>query len=281
MFFFALRHILIEKYLKGDKKRGGKMGKIKWISFLILFYMCLNFNLSATSAVHSNKAYVIIIIDDFGNNMAGTEEILSLPIPITGAVIPGMPYAKEDAKRLYDAGKEIIYHVPLEPIKGKREWLGPKGIVTGMSEEEIRKRLDEASLEIPYAKGMNNHMGSRAMQSETIVKSLMHYAKDHNLYFVDSKTTDTALSQKWSNEAGVAFFERNVFLDNVPEVGKVKERLRETMKVAKEKGVAVAIGHVGPKVGPPTSRALKEMIPIMQEAGIEFITVSEYLKVIK
>ena len=125
--------------------------------------------------VQNQKVYMAIIIDDFGNQMAGTEEIAKLPIPLTGAVIPGMPFAKDDAKKLHDAGKEVILHVPLEPIKGKPNWLGPKGITSGMSSEKIRGVLEESMTEIPYAVGMNNHMGSRAMQSKNVVGlSLIH-----------------------------------------------------------------------------------------------------------
>lgn len=227
------------------------------------------------------KAYVIIIIDDFGNNMAGTETIAELPISLTAAVIPGMPYAKEDATKLYEAGKEIIYHVPLEPKQGKASWLGPKGILAGMGEEKVKEILDSAKEEIPYAKGMNNHMGSRAMENDTTVQALMAYAKANGLYFVDSKTTEPTLSKKWSEALEVPFMERDVFLDNTPDTAYIKERLKETMKIAKEKGVAVAIGHVGPQKGPHTARALKEMIPIMEKEGIEFITVSMYLDLIK
>ena len=44
---------------------------------------------------HTNK--VAIVIDDFGNNMKGTNQMLSLPIPLTVAVMPFLPSTKEDA----------------------------------------------------------------------------------------------------------------------------------------------------------------------------------------
>lgn len=251
--------------------------KNKFIRLALICTMLL----SMCVPLYASDAYVIIIIDDFGNKMAGTEMIAGLPIPLTGAVIPGMPFDEEDAATLVAGGKEVIYHVPLEPLKGKREWLGPKGIFAGMGEDKVKEVLDSASVEIPGAKGMNNHMGSKAMQNETTVKALMQYAKDNQLYFVDSKTTTSTLAKKWSDALGVPFMERDVFLDNTPDTAYVKERLRETMTIAKEKGVAIAIGHVGPQKGPHTAQALKEMIPIMQEQGIEFITVSEYLKLNK
>ena len=96
---------------------------------------------TSTKEQVNKKLYIAVIIDDFGNQMAGTDAIANLPIPLTGAVIPGMPYAKEDAEKLHAAGKEIILHVPLEPINGKPNWLGPKGITTGMGVDRSKNNF--------------------------------------------------------------------------------------------------------------------------------------------
>lgn len=245
------------------------------VSALFLSIMCLQ-PLYAEE-VQPQKVYIAIIIDDFGNEMAGTEEITRLPIPLTGAVIPGMPFSKEDAKKLYDAGKEVILHVPLEPFKGKVSWLGPKGITSGMSSEKIKQLLDESMLEIPYAVGMNNHMGSRAMQSKNVVGTLMDFANEKGFYFVDSKTYDNKIAQEMAKEKHTPYLVRDVFLDNTPNTGYVIERLNEAYKVAKEKGYAIVIGHVGPEKGPHTAAALKSMISQLQAKNVEFVTVSQLM----
>ncbi|MEG0319194.1 MAG: divergent polysaccharide deacetylase family protein, partial [Niameybacter sp.] len=162
------------------------------------------------------KVYMAVIIDDFGNQMAGTDAIANLPIPLTGAVIPGMPFAKEDANTLHAAGKEVIIHVPLEPINGKPNWLGPKGITTGMGEEKVKANLEDALEEIPYAVGMNNHMGSRAMQSKMIVSTMMDFANEKGFYFVDSKTYDNKIAAAIAEEKHTTYMMRDIFLDNTP-----------------------------------------------------------------
>lgn len=222
----------------------------------------------------NKKLYIAVIIDDFGNQMAGTDAIANLPIPLTGAVIPGMPYAKEDAEKLHAAGKEIILHVPLEPINGKPNWLGPKGITTGMGADKVKATLESAMEEIPYAVGMNNHMGSRAMQNKTIVGALMDFAKEKGFYFVDSKTCKNEVALALANEKQITYLERNVFLDNTPTTEYVIGQLQDALKVAQKKGYAIVIGHVGPQKGPHTSAALKAMIPKLQAQNVEFVTVS-------
>lgn len=228
----------------------------------------------ATIKAPAKKSYVVIIIDDFGNNMKATKEILELPIPLDGAVIPGMPFAKQDAEKIHAAGKEVMMHIPLEPKQGKKEWLGPMGITVGMGKEQVRGILEKAKEEVPYAVGMNNHMGSKAMKNETIVRELMNFAKENNYYFVDSGTTDDELSSRISSELSVPFFKRHIFLDNIKDTEHVKGQLRQLEEIAKDKGYAIGIGHVGDK-GPFTSRALQQLIPQMEKDGITFVTMTQ------
>ena len=132
--------------------------------------------------------------------------------------------------------------------------------------------------EIPYAVGMNNHMGSRAMQSKNVVGTLMDFANEKGFYFVDSKTYDNKVAQEIATERHTPYLVRDVFLDNTPSTGYVVERLNEAYKVAKEKGYAVVIGHVGPEKGPHTAAALKSMISQLQAKNVEFVTVSQLMR---
>ncbi|MEC2627533.1 divergent polysaccharide deacetylase family protein, partial [Bacillus cereus] len=57
------------------------------LSIIVLFLPSFLFPIQANA--HTNK--VAIVIDDFGNNMKGTNQMLSLPIPLTVAVMPFLP----------------------------------------------------------------------------------------------------------------------------------------------------------------------------------------------
>ena len=50
---------------------------------------------------------------------------------------------------------------------------------------ETRKAL----LEVPYRKGVNNHMGSRFTADRDLMRVLLKPVKDRGLFFVDSRTT--------------------------------------------------------------------------------------------
>ena len=125
----------------------------KYTITVLIFTLFIPFFLFPIQAnAHTNK--VAIVIDDFGNNMKGTDKMLSLPIPLTVAVMPFLPSTKQDAIAAHKKGHEVIIHMPMEPIRGKKEWLGPKAITTDLSDEEINNRLEQAIQEIPHAIGM-------------------------------------------------------------------------------------------------------------------------------
>lgn len=66
------------------------------------------------------RGYVVLIIDDFGNNGNGTEEMLKLNVPVTAAVMPFMPFSKADALAAKNANLEVILHLSMEPNQGKK-----------------------------------------------------------------------------------------------------------------------------------------------------------------
>lgn len=63
----------------------------------------------------SQRNKVVIIIDDFGNGMKGTDEMFSLPIKLTVAVMPFLPTSVKDATRAHERGDDVLVHLPMEP----------------------------------------------------------------------------------------------------------------------------------------------------------------------
>lgn len=220
---------------------------------------------------HTNK--VAIVIDDFGNNMKGTERMLSLPIPLTVAVMPFLPSSKQDAVAAHQKGHEVIIHMPMEPIKGKKEWLGPNAITTNLSDREIENRIEQAIKEIPHAIGMNNHMGSKVTADERIMRIILSVCKKHGLFYLDSKTNPNSVVPKIGKELGVPIVENQLFFDDVYTASHITKQAQLLIQRIKEKPVVVAIGHVGPP-GEITSRVIESSIPKVREHA-DFIFLSD------
>ena len=250
------------------------------VKYMILFGLCflggrMMAEGEAKMASGEKQGELAILIDDFGYCGEGTEEMLSLPIPFTAAVMPFSKCTETDAEAVRQAGKEIFIHMPMESLTGKKEWVGEKGIFRSMTEEEIRGRTEEAFAILPDAVGLNNHMGSAIMEDERSLTAVMDVVREKNALFVDSVTTAKSVGRSAAVKKDVPFLARDVFLDSTDDVNVVKANLRKAAEAALEKGYALAIGHVGPEGGLVTAKAIRELIPELEQAGVTFVTVSQ------
>lgn len=215
---------------------------------------------------------VAIIIDDFGNNAALGEEFLKLPLRITVAILPRLPYSRLLAEKAAAAGKEILLHLPMEPASGKNP--GPGEIRTSMKPDEIRTILKDNLATVPGARGINNHEGSKATADSPVMRAVIGYAKEHSLYFVDSVTSGATVGCAMARRRGVRCTGRDVFLDNEKDAAYIKGQLARLIERAKKQGSAVGIGHVHPE----TLEALKECAGELAREGVTLVTVNELLR---
>lgn len=227
---------------------------------------------SKQNEVKGNRQ-VAIVIDDFGNNMTGTPEMMELPVHFTVAVMPFLPTTKQDAERAHKLGHDVIVHMPMEPVRGKPEWLGPGAITTAMSDEEIRKRVEEAISEVPHAVGMNNHMGSKVTADERVMRVVLSVVKEHGMFFLDSRTTFKTVLPKLTAELGVPLLSNQVFLDDVYSASHVSKQVGILRRYLESHDSCITIGHVGPP-GKITASVLKASIPSMK-SNTTFVTLSQ------
>lgn len=272
----------VEQTMKKMDKEGDHMYLLKRFP-LVLAILLFCFPLSWAAAQGDTasplppkpKNLVAFVIDDFGNNMAGTEEMLNLPVPLTVAVMPFMPSTKQDAELAHKKGHDVFVHMPMEPVKGKRSWLGPGAITTDLSDEEIRQRVEKAIDDVPHAIGMNNHMGSKVTADERIMRIIMSVVKKRGLIYLDSKTTDKSVAGKIAEEMGVPHAENQIFLDDVYSVPHITKQMEKICKLIGNHPLCIAIGHVGPP-GKKTASVLRQYIPRIQKEA-EFVTISQLI----
>ncbi|WP_442601253.1 divergent polysaccharide deacetylase family protein [Paenibacillus sp. KN14-4R] len=246
------------------------------LASLILVLMSTGWSTSSLAAAsQTTPKSVAIIIDDFGNNMKGTPEIIALPHSLTVAVMPFLPTTKQDAESAHLAGKEVILHMPMEAKSGKSSWLGPGAITSNLSDEEIRKRIVLAIEAVPHAVGINNHMGSKITGDARIMRLIMEECKKRNLFFVDSHTNYRSIACQTAKEVGVRCIENQIFLDDIHTTGHVMKQISEITKRLQTSDTCVAIGHVGVG-GNTTAIVLKTKLPEISQQ-IRLVKISELI----
>ena len=217
------------------------------------------------------EASLVIIIDDLGHQLQRGREAVDLPGPVTLAVLPHTPFGPELARRAFERGQEVMLHAPMSNIADKP--LGDGALTAELDETEFRRRLEAALAEVPHVRGVNNHMGSHLTQQGRQMAWLMQVLRQHQLYFVDSRTSHLTVAARTAEAAGIPHLSRNVFLDNQRDIEAIRERFERALALARETGVAVAIGHPYPE----TLEYLAETLPGLAKQGIHLLHVSEAL----
>lgn len=247
--------------------------KIKILAFILLFF---SFTMESHALTVKDPAKVVaIVIDDFGNDMEGTEEMLDLPASLTVAVMPFLPTTERDAKLAHKKGHEVIIHMPMEPKFGKKSWLGPGAITSDLSDEEIRKTVERAIDNVPHAVGMNHHMGSKITEDKRIMRIILEVCKERNLYYLDSRTSDKSVIPELAQELAVPFLENDIFFDHVYSEQYIYRQASNIVNRLQEHDQIIAIGHVG-ITGERVVSALKTYIPEYEKEA-ELVTLSELM----
>jgi polysaccharide deacetylase 2 family uncharacterized protein YibQ len=213
-----------------------------------------------------------IIIDDAGYNLEDLQPFLDFPGPIAIAVLPHLPHSSEAARRIREAGKELLLHMPMEPLNGEDP--GPGALLVGQSDEEVERLLASAFASVPGAVGMNNHMGSRASADETLMGAVVRYLKREGKCFVDSRTTADSLGARLASRTGVPFLQRDVFIDNERDEPDLEKSIAQGVAEALAKGQAVLIGHVH---SPQILAIVRNQVAAGQDGGVRLATLEELL----
>ncbi len=213
---------------------------------------------------------VAVIIDDAGNNLSVLEHLVELPFAVTVSVIPGSLHDAESAGWAKRHGFEIMVHLPMEPEAYPEKDPGENAILTSMSKRKLQEITLDLIEEIPYASGVNNHMGSRFTQSAAKMNPVLNMIARKELYFVDSRTTPFSVGFQVAQSKRIPSAQRSLFLDDSGEPEKILERFRELADLARVQRSAIGIAHLKSA----TLEALKSVDPA-DYRDIQFVFASE------
>lgn len=218
---------------------------------------------------------VALIIDDMGYSLEAVKEICALKKPVTLAVLPYSPLARETASLARRNGLEVILHLPLESLNENGRYNDIQGIIRAdMDREEIIDMVSLNLQQVPFIKGVNNHMGSKITADGILMRTILEQIQGKNLYFIDSMTTGRSIAYRTARSLGIPAAFRHVFLDAERNEESVRRRLIELFQTGRQKGTAVGICH---PVG-ETLRVLKKNISLAGRYNIRFVFASQVVR---
>lgn len=237
---------------------------MRFLSYLLLAFSLTGVAHAAPDGEKADKPlaiYLSLIIDDLGQNPARDSRTLALPGPVTLAIMPDTPHATDFARQAHAAGKTVMLHMPMDPATGPYAWH------PGLPLPELESRLNAALLKVPYAAGINNHMGSRMTSEPVAMAWLMEELQRRHMFFVDSRTSAKTVAAAAAQRIGLASVSRDVFLDDERTAEAITRQLQIAIKLAHKQGSVVIIGHPYPV----TLDVLERELPKLKAQGVEWI----------
>jgi len=216
---------------------------------------------------------VAIIVDDIGYDKIIAEKFLNLDAVLTFSLLPHSLFQDKIAREAHEKGFETMLHLPLEPLEYPLVDSGPGTLLTSMSPDELIIQLNK-NLDIPFIKGVNNHMGSKMTTSSTQMYQIFSILKKRNLFFIDSRTTSESLCKPSARLLQLPFAQRDVFIDHVQEPDFIRKQINLLIRVANKHGEAIGIVH--PHI--ITYNILRELLPELQKK-VQLVHASKIVRI--
>lgn len=213
------------------------------INFRFIFTLIITLFMLNIQCVWAAK--LVLVIDDFGYRQRNEEQIISFSPNITVAVLPHSPNAKHIATLAHNHGNDVIIHLPMAPMS--KQPLEKDTLFPYMNEIEVQRIVTNAIERVPYAIGVNNHMGSLMTSNlngmQHVMKALSHYP----IFFLDSKTIGKTKVKQAARDYNIPVIGRDVFLDDEQKENSIAHQFDLAVAIARKNGYAIAIGHPHPQ----------------------------------
>ena len=216
---------------------------------------------------------IAIVVDDFGTIKGSLlEEFLSIDPNISIAIMPNMPYSQLTMREASQRGIEALIHVPMEPIGYPATDPGKDAILVQLSASEIERRIDKFIKDLPYCKGINNHMGSLATTEREVMQSVMNSLKKHNKYFLDSRTSNVSIAYQVAQKAHIKAYQNQIFLDS-PDTSDatMQAKIDQILRLSTANPNVIAITHCHNEA---KLEYLKTLVLRLKDAGFNLVKVS-------
>ncbi len=265
------------KIIKGEEKNNGNKQVLEiedphdsQTYFVTLYY-------TKSQNVVRDKTMLAIVVDDFGiRNNKLLDDFCSLNSNVTFAILPDQKFSKHVMNKAAETGHETMIHIPMEPISYPRDNPGANAIYVHLSKKEIKRRMENYIKQFPLCVGANNHMGSFATTDESVMRSVLQVLKDHDLYFVDSRTSQSSIAYDVAKKMMIPTCVNQIFLDTPRITEKtLANKIRQLKYLAKDRDKILVITHCATQ---DRYEFLKEFIKEIEKLDFELVPVSELFK---
>ncbi|HTK32795.1 MAG TPA: divergent polysaccharide deacetylase family protein [Candidatus Saccharimonadaceae bacterium] len=201
-------------------------------------------------AAPSEPAKLALLLYGFADDGASAAAF-DVPVPFAVAIAPGMKHSAELFHAAHRKDREVVLHLPLEPINYPQVNPGPGTVLVTMNDARItglvRRHFDQAGSVVAVA----NLMGSLATQDMSVMTSLYHELARRHTAFLHVDPAAGSVCKRLSAELGVMYDTPDVVLDaetRGPTTKLLDARWSAALKQARARGNLLVMIRVSPQV---------------------------------
>jgi hypothetical protein len=202
----------------------------------------------ASLAPEQTSARMAVVVYGFGDDAELARSFFALAAPFAVAIAPGKsadPLFREARAR----GREVVLHLPLEPINYPQVSPGEGTILVSMKPAQItslvRRHLDQARPVVAVC----NLLGSLATQDMSVMTAVYRELRRERTPFLHMNPAAGAVCKPLASELGVAYDEPEAVIDYEARVAKpamLDKRWRMLLKETQARGHTIVMVRATP-----------------------------------
>lgn len=231
--------------------------------------------LTRDSAFTKKKGRMAILIEDFGSASPDVaQRFLAVNRKLTFGLVPWKNKLEGLLTEITRRKQEVVVQVPMEPYEYPEVSPGNRAIYISQSELENRKVVRDALTAIPQATGVMSYLGSRALNNDAVIKSVLDETGRQKRFFLDTQAGYTSLATSWATKTGLPNKRSWGEIDVVDNQERIAMMLDMASFEALEKGQVIVTGHARLN----TLTALLQRLERLEIRGVELTLLSSLLE---
>jgi polysaccharide deacetylase 2 family uncharacterized protein YibQ len=160
------------------------------------------------------RGRLAIVAYGFGDDEALAASFAKLPVPFAMAIVPGAKASASMFRAAHSSQREVVLHLPLEPINYPQVDPGPGTVLVTMRPARIASVLQHDLDQARPVVAVANHMGSLATQDMTVMGAIYHELRRAELPFIHLSPAAGAVCKSLAADLGVAYDEPGAVIDD-------------------------------------------------------------------
>jgi hypothetical protein len=199
------------------------------------------------TASMAGRNVVAILVTGLGKDRSVTAAaIVGLPAEVSLSFDPYAPDLADWIAASRAFGHEAMLDLPMQGRDFPARDPGPLGLLVGLNDSEMARRIDAVATGGPNALGFATTDGDALLVDDHATATVLGEIARLGLGFVDASAQTMSLSPALSEAAGVASARAAVRLDAADSSGAVAERLAVAAQTATEHGSALTVAPASP-----------------------------------